>query len=79
MWIATIERNGRKFTVGAFNKNTRGWIFVPFNQHRPSRKRWPTREDALPRWARSATIEEVNSPATIWTPEAEAEAGLPKT
>jgi hypothetical protein len=51
-----------KGILGGFSKNPFGWRFLPWVQRSPSRKNWPTREAALPRWAKDARIIEANSP-----------------
>lgn len=48
----------QKGILGAFHESPQGWRFVPWCQHQPSRKHWPTAEAALPRWAAEARIVE---------------------
>ena len=38
-----------------------GYRFVPWVQHSPSRKVWPTIEGCIPRWAKGATIVEATN------------------
>jgi len=33
-----------------------GWRFLPWVQHSPSRKAWPSASASLPRWAKGAQI-----------------------
>jgi hypothetical protein len=56
-WFAVTDRG----VLGAFSQFHSGpyegkWRFLPYCQHAPSRKAWDTREQALPRWAKSARI-----------------------
>ncbi len=44
--------------VGAVNKETDGWRFIPWtDSHKPSRKGWPTATAAIPRWVGKFKLE----------------------
>jgi hypothetical protein len=52
--------------LGAFHESPQGVRFIPWCQHQPSRKHWPTVEAALPRWAsRARIIEAPDAPNAI--------------
>jgi hypothetical protein len=54
--FAVVTKNRQRFVIGAFAQQGIGWRFIPYDQHMPSRRAWPTPEAALPRWAKTAAI-----------------------
>lgn len=51
MEFITVRSERGSAILGRLTKSSRGWRFYPWmDTHRPSRRYWPTAEEAIPRW-----------------------------
>lgn len=58
--MSTVKIWRGEVLLGTCSRNDRGWIFIPNVSGRTAgRKRWPTWEEALPRWVSLFRSEEV--------------------